>query len=457
MQPNVEDRLVLDMFELRDYQAEIFDAVELKGYRKVLALWPRRAGKDLTVWNLAIRHALRKTSLIFYCLPTFTDAKKVIWDGITIDGKKFLDYIPKQLIANLNQSELKITFKNDSIIRLIGSNQYDSMRGVNASMVIFSEWAYCESEAAYDVVRPMLAANDGVVIFLTTPWGKNHVWRQYVTCLELDDWWVTLKKTSDIQHIDEEILELEKSQMSHEKYMQEYECSFIQGVDGCVYAHDLRKMEQEQRITNVSWEPGLLTHVAMDIGVSGKNNATTLIWFQTIANNSIIKIIDCYSNFGFGLDHYIDIMSRKPYQMDKYIAPHDIAVREFGGGAVSRYEKARQLGITFTILPQASIEDGIENVRTHFPKIWIDQTKCKSFVDALENYYYEWNEQRQMYGAKPVHSWASNYADALRYMCQGLYKTVRGLTPEEFERKKAEALYGNKPKIPLILDKNFKY
>jgi len=457
MKPNVEDRLILDEFELRDYQETLYDAIENHGYRKILAIWPRRAGKDITAFNLCIRYALRKTCMIFYCLPTLVDAKKVIWDGLTNDGKKFLDYIPKSLILSVNQAETKIVFKNNSILRLIGANQYDSMRGANASLVVFSEWAYYDSEAAYDVVRPMLAANDGTIIFLTTPFGKNHVWRQYKTCLELPDWYISLKKTSEINHIDEEILELERSQMSHEKYMQEFECSFVQGVDGCVYAHDLRKMEQEQRITNVLWEPGLLTHVAMDIGVSGKNNATTLIWFQTVANNSIIKIIDCYSNFGLGLDHYIDIMSRKPYQMDKYLAPHDIQVREFGGGAVTRYEKGRQLGINFTILPMISLEDGIENVRTHMPKMWIDQTKCKSLIDALENYYYEWNEQRQVYGSKPIHNWASNYCDSLRYMCQGLHKTVKGLSPEEFERKKAEALYGNKPRLPLILDKNFKY
>jgi hypothetical protein len=48
-------------------------------------------------------------------------------------------------------------------------------------------------------------------------------------------------------------------------------------------------------------------------------------------------------------------------------------------------------------------------------------------------------------------------SDAIRYMCQALHKTARGMSPEEFNLAKARALMGNKPRLPLILDKNFKY
>jgi superfamily II DNA or RNA helicase len=42
---NVEIEIELNKFQLRDYQAPIWDAIENKGYRKVLAVLPRRAGK----------------------------------------------------------------------------------------------------------------------------------------------------------------------------------------------------------------------------------------------------------------------------------------------------------------------------------------------------------------------------------------------------------------------------
>lgn len=454
IKPNVEDRIVLDRFTLRDYQSEIWDAVENHHYRKVLAVLPRRAGKDISTWNLAIRHCLRKTTLVFYCLPTYSQARKAIWDAITIDGIKFLDFIPKALIASVNSSEMKIRFKNDSILQCIGADSYaTSLVGTNPSMIVFSEWARCIEEA-YQFARPILAANDGVAIFLTTPLGKNHAYRMWQTVQELDDWYVTLKKTSEIHHIDEEILEQERAQMSPELYAQEYECSWNRGIDGCVFGIDLEKMKAEGRINTIAWEPGLLVHLAMDIGV---NDATTLIWWQSVADNSIIKIIDCYSNRGLGLDHYADIIQKKPYRMGKMFAPHDIKVREWGGGAVTRYEKARQLGLNLIVLEQLDLEDSIENVKTHFPKIWIDAERCRSLINALENWYREWDEKKQVYKREPIHNWASHYASAVRYMCQSLHKTRKGLTPEEFERQKAQALYGDRRKLPLILDKDFRY
>ena len=116
-----------------------------------------------------------------------------------------------------------------------------------------------------------------------------------------------------------------------------------------------------------------------------------------------------------------------------------------------------QLGIEFECLEQIGIIDGIENVWTHFNKLWIDRTKCKRLIDALENYRREWDDNKQIYANKPLHNWASNFADALRYMCQSLHKTKRGMTSEEFERAKAEALYGNKNSLPRFFNDDPRY
>lgn len=66
-------------------------------------------------------------------------------------------------------------------------------------------------------------------------------------------------------------------------------------------------------------------------------------------------------------EHYVKVLEQKPYTYGKHIAPHDIKVQEFGSG-LTRIEKARQLGIRFTIAPDLSIEDGIEAVRSTLNK-----------------------------------------------------------------------------------------
>lgn len=237
-------------------------------------------------------------------------------------------------------------------------------------------------------------------------------------------------------------------------FLQEYYVSFERGIEGSIYGRVLDQMRLDNRIGPVSWNPTLLTHVAIDIGV---NDATTMVWFQTPDNQNYINIIDCYSNTGMGLDHYIKILQDKPYKYGKYFAPHDLKVREFGGGAVTRYEKARQLGLNFIILDQTSVQDGIDNVLANFSKMYIDQEKCRSLIDALENYKKEYDDIKQMYKNKPLHSWAAHFADSIRYMCQALHLTKKGMTTQEFDRKKAEALYGNQFTLPPVFRKDNDY
>jgi phage terminase large subunit len=178
------------------------------------------------------------------------------------------------------------------------------------------------------------------------------------------------------------------------------------------------------------------------------NDATSIVFFQVVANGAIVRIIDYYSNNNLGIDHYAHHLQSKPYRYGSHFAPHDIKVREWGNSAITRFEMAAQLGINFILLPQTAIIDGIESVWMNFSKFWIDETKCRSLVDSLENYRKEWNEIRQMYEPKAVKSWANHGADAVRYMCQALPQVGPGLTSDEFNRQKHMALYGNTNSLP---------
>ncbi len=444
---NTEQRLVLDRFSPRWYQNEIWDAIENKGYRKLLAILPRRAGKDITAWNLAIRQCIKKICMVYYCLPTYSQGRKCIFDAIAIDGTTFLDYIPKSLIQSINQQEMKIRFRNGSILQVIGAETYDtSLVGTNPYAIILSEAALMDLENVYSYARPILAANKGWILILSTPRGKNALFRLFKTASSLPDWHVIKRGISETQHIDAEILADEKMQMSTELYEQEYNVSFERGVQGSYYSLALDNARNQNRIGYVPYDPTYgPVHVAIDIGV---NDATSLVYFQCSGGTDTIRIIDCYSRTDVGLDHFVEHLQRKEYVYGKYFAPPDLMVREWGGGAITRYEKARQLGINFTVLESIPLMDGIDNVLVHFPKFFIDETKCKSLINALENYKREWDEIHQVYKQRPVHSWASHYADAIRYMCMSLHKTKRGMSSEEFDRKKAESLYGNQQNLP---------
>ena len=105
----VEEQIHLNRFSPRDYQIPLFDAIENKGYKRVIAILPRRAGKDACAFNIAIRYAIRHVCVVYYVFPTYSQGRKIIFDNITNDGQRVLDYIPKTLIAGMNKLEMKIT------------------------------------------------------------------------------------------------------------------------------------------------------------------------------------------------------------------------------------------------------------------------------------------------------------------------------------------------------------
>jgi len=163
----IETRIKLNKYIPRDYQLPIIDAIENKGYKRVLAILPRRAGKDVTAWNIMLRAALKKVGVYFYCAPTYSQGRKIIWDSITNEGVKFLDYIPPELIERSNDQQMKIHLINGSLIQVIGSDNYDqSLVGSNPQAIVFTEWALSDSRA-YQFARPILAANGGWALFIS--------------------------------------------------------------------------------------------------------------------------------------------------------------------------------------------------------------------------------------------------------------------------------------------------
>ena len=106
-------------FTPRDYQLDYF-AAKTAGYKRCILVWNRRAGKDTCAWNALIYTAWEKRGIYYYVFPTFAQGRKVLWDGMTNEGMRFLDFIPKPLIKGINGQEMKITLRNGSIIQVVG-------------------------------------------------------------------------------------------------------------------------------------------------------------------------------------------------------------------------------------------------------------------------------------------------------------------------------------------------
>lgn len=417
-------------FTPRPYQIPILTALD-RGCKRAVWVCHRRAGKDLTIWNYVIKALWSKPQICYYIFPTYSQGKKVIWDGMTKDGKRFIDFIPEQIIQQKNSSELKIRLNNDSLIQVVGSDDIDKLVGTNPSLCIFSEFALQRPDA-WSFLRPILAENEGTAIFISTPRGKNHFYELVEMGKKNPDWFVEVLSVTDTNAINQEAIEKEVADgMSKDMVAQEFYCSFELGVEGSYYAKYLLDAQNEERICSIPWDRTKRVNTAWDIGYG---DSTCIIWFQV--HGQIINVIDFFEDNAKGLDYYAKIIADKPYNYDRHFLPHDGAAHD-AATASSYRSKGRDYGLSFIVLPRIGLEEGIETVRGMFPRMWIDNKKCEYLLKCLENYRKSYDDRHRVYQQRPIHDWSSHACDAFRMMCLAIDRhmdDVQGITDKESER-----------------------
>lgn len=406
----------------RNYQIPAWSYMEgPEEGKRAVAVWHRRAGKDLFAINLIGCKAHERIGTYWHLLPTYKQGRNIVWNGFTRDGRKFLDHFPKELVAGENATEMRITFKNQSIYQVVGTDNIDSLVGTNPVGVVFSEYSL-QDPGAWDYIRPILAENGGWAMFIYTARGKNHGYKLLEMAKKNPKWFCEVlvagsgkectKREDGTPVISDEVIEDERlAGMPEEMIAQEFKCSFEAPLVGSYYGHALMIAEEQNRITKVPYDPLIPVDTFWDIGVAD----ATGIWFVQQYGMEL-RIIDYYENSGEGLPHYLQVLKDRPYEAyGEHIGPHDLNVREFSGDGRSRIEVARSLGLKFRICPKHEVVDGIEAVRNIIPMCWFDEEKCARGIEGLRGYRKEWDEKNKCYKDHPLHDWTSHPADAFRY------------------------------------------
>jgi hypothetical protein len=203
--------------------------------------------------------------------------------------------------------------------------------------------------------------------------------------------------------------------MGEDRYMQEFECSFFAAVEGSYYGSIINGLPVE-RFTEFARDDLLKTYTAWDLGVGD----STAIWVAQVMGKEI-RLIDYFENHGVGLDNYVRWIKDNNYEKAEHILPHDVEVRELGTGR-SRKEVLQELGLSITVCPRLSVDDGIQAARRILPDCWF-HPKARHGLDCLRNYRREYDEKRNVYYDKPLHDFSSHGADAFRYLAVGMSTT----------------------------------
>lgn len=399
----------------RDYQLPVWSALE-DGKKRVVAVWHRRAGKDAVGVHWTTVAAMETPGVYWHMLPTLAQGRKVVWDGVTRDGRRVLDAWPKELIAHRRNDEMKLDLINGSIWQVVGSDNYDSLVGANPRGVVFSEYSLADP-AAWDFIRPILAENEGWALFLYTPRGRNHGWNLYDMARKTEGWHASLLTVEDTGAISIQAVEDERrAGMTEEMVQQEFFCSFEAPLFGAYYAEQMLQAERDGRVTNVPHDPAVKVETWWDLGIGD----ATAIWFAQRVGKEI-HLIDYVEDSGEPLDHYVRVLQSRGYVYDCHVFPHDVKARELIAGK-SREDTLKALGVTPSVVKRHAVDDRIHAARMMLGSCWFDAKKCARGIEALRQYRKElaaeklWrSEQEPEFKARPVHDWASHGADAFGY------------------------------------------
>lgn len=393
----------------RDYQLPVLEAFD-EGYKRAVVVAHRRAGKDKTALNLMIKKMFERVGIYYYFLPTFTQARKIIWDGIDGDGFKFIKHFPDEIIVAKNNTEMKITVKGGSLFQLIGTDDVDRIVGTNPVGCVFSEYSL-HNPIAWDFIRPILKENKGWALFIYTPRGHNHGYQLYKMAKDNPNWFCQILTVDDTKALTTEQIQEEIDEgMSEELVQQEFYCSFEGYMDGSYYHKQLKQARDDKRIGRFPWESDYVVNTYWDLGIG---DAMAVIFLQQI--NQTVRIIDYYEATGIGMPEMAKVLQDKPYVYGCHYMPFDVKKRELGTGKML-IDTAKKLGIKpIKSIPKLSIEDGIDCVRAIFSKLYIDEVKCENLLNALESYHKEYDEIRREFKRTAYHDWSSHGADSLRY------------------------------------------
>ena len=207
-------------FKPRSYQIDLLKSrARFKG-----AIWHRRAGKSKTVLNQQIIRTQLTKGVYYYFLPTYKQAKQVVWDSLVSE------HVPQEIIEKKNETELAIYFKNGSILRFAGCEDVDKHRGINPIDVVFDEYSEMDESIWTAIIQPVLRENHGTATFIFTPKGKNHAWKLIQMTRDNPEWYWSIQTVDDTKAIDEKELKEAREQSPEALYRQEYLCSFEEGA-----------------------------------------------------------------------------------------------------------------------------------------------------------------------------------------------------------------------------------
>lgn len=350
-----------------------------------------------------------------HVLPTRVQAKLAAWDHLKYYAS-FAGGVP-------NESELRVDYPGGHRVQLFGGDEPDKLRGPAFSGLSLDEFGMQRPNIFSEVLSKNLADHLGYCIFAGTIKGKNQLYKTWKAAQGAEEWftiWQDINQSLATEAdasilmlrqamLDDQML-ITKGLMSQEEYDQEWFLSIEAAIKGAYYSKEITAMRAQSRVRSVPYDPALPVYDVWDLG-AGANMSVGL--FQRVSREiHFIEYIEGEDKDG--IPQMIAHLQRRPYVFGKHFAPHDINATDLSTGK-TRLETAKTLGWPFEIVPGIGVADGINAARLAFARLYVDDTKCDTWLESIGHYRRPWDDKRGMFGDTPVHDFASHPADMWRY------------------------------------------
>ncbi len=205
--------------------------------------WGRSAGKTFTACFIAWVYALLNDNVQVYIVcPQRKQGKDIYWASNRIQ-----QFGPQEFVDQHKESELRVIFKNGSVITIEGCENYESLRGIKPHLVIYDEFQHHSREFDMEVMQPNLMAKSASLVVMGTPPKRDCYYVEFRQRLldevERGD------ETREYFEIPSEINPtLDKAELAKKKealfrsgdetiWYREYEGRLIFGGEGAVFPH----------------------------------------------------------------------------------------------------------------------------------------------------------------------------------------------------------------------------
>ena len=375
-----------------------------------VAVCGRRWGKTTLAIREICRIASQPNKEIFYIAPTYRQAKMIAWKKLK---NKLIDL---RWVSKVNETELSILLKNNSLISLKGADGgAQNLRGVGLDYLVMDEFSLIDQEAWTEVLRPALSDKMGSALFITTPAGMNWAKNLFDLAEEFPEEWVSFQFTS-IQggNILESEIEAARRTLDTKTFKQEYEASFETFSGRIFYAFDRKRNVHPWPLDNK------LPH-DLHVGVDFNVDPICAVVFARVGK--LLHVIDEIKIFGSNTDELAEeIKTRYPNNGIVCYPDPAGAQRKTSAGGRTDHTILRSAGFR-VIAPHGhnAVRDGINAVNAKLSSssgeitMYVDP-KCKYVIECLEKQTY-----KEGTSVPDKDSGFDHMNDAVRYAVDALF------------------------------------